>query len=240
MVGGLVRLLCSTAMARLFGLGTMKNNKRRTKLMWDWPVRIMHWSVVVLFFVLWWTAENEQMDFHRYAGYGILALLIWRVYWGFAGSTTARFSHFVKSPAATWQYAKHLSKPQSARSFGHNPLGAYSVILLLLLLSAQIVLGLFAIDVDGWEAGPLNAYVSFETGRWCATWHEYLFNLLLAWVVLHVLAISFYFFVGKHNLLLPMIDGKTVIASSQTIQVAHKKHYLIVAIFVAVVLYFIV
>ena len=218
----------------------MKDNEKRTHMMWDWPVRLMHWSLVILFAVLWWSAENEQMDIHRYAGYSLLALLIWRIYWGFAGSTTARFSQFVKRPGTTWQYATHLLKPQSAKSFGHNPLGAYSVVLLLVLLSAQIVLGLFAIDVDGWEAGPLNAYVSFETGRWCATWHEYLFNVLLIWVVVHVLAICFYLFVRKQNLLLPMIDGKTSAEVPQPMQGANKKHYFMVLILVVVVLYLVV
>lgn len=208
--------------------------------MWDWSVRIVHWSVVILFGVLWWSAENQQMDIHRYAGYSLLALLMWRIYWGFAGSTTARFSHFVKNPATTWRYAIHAVQPSSEKTFGHNPLGAYSVVVLLVLLCAQVILGLFAIDVDGWEAGPLNSFVTFETGRWCATWHEYLFNVLLAWVVLHLLAISFYYFVHKHNLLLPMLDGKTSVADTQTMQPANKKHYFIVLMLVAVVLYFIV
>lgn len=205
----------------------MKDKAIGTNLIWDWPVRIMHWSLVLLLALLWWTAENDQMDLHRYAGYVMMALLVFRLYWGFAGSNTARFSHFVQSPATTWRYATHILKPQSEPNFGHNPLGAYSVVLLLLLLCVQVILGLFAIDVDGWEAGPLNSYVSFETGRLCATWHEYVFNMLLAWVVLHVLAISYYFFARKQNLLSAMLSGKSGQLKNTGFKAAPAIHYFI-------------
>ena len=90
---------------------------------------------------------------------------------------------------------------------GHNPLGALSVVLMLALLVAQIVLGLFAVDVDGIESGPLSLYVSFDAGRAAARWHEYMFNALLWLVALHVLAIAYYLVMKRENLPAAMLHG---------------------------------
>jgi cytochrome b len=214
---------------------TKHNNKLQT--VWDIPVRLIHWSMVVLLIILWWTAENDEMDIHRYAGYTMIGLLVFRIYWGFTGSNTARFSQFVKGPSTTWHYAKNMFNRQQTARLGHNPLGAYSAILLFILLFAQLVTGLFAIDVDGWEAGPLNHYVSFDLGRLSATWHEYLFNIILAWVVVHVVAIAYYYFAQKQNLLKPMFNGKTQNAQAGEFIAANLKHYLIGLALVFVVLW---
>src|ERR1041384_2631238 len=71
---------------------------------WDLPTRVTHWTFVVVFGVLWWTAETGRMEWHRWAGYTLLALLLFRVYWGFLGSSTARFSRFIRGPRAVGQY----------------------------------------------------------------------------------------------------------------------------------------
>jgi cytochrome b len=91
---------------------------------------------------------------------------------------------------------------------GHNPLGAMSVVALLALLATQIVLGLFAVDVDGIESGPLSLYVSFEGGRSAAHWHGILFNLLLGLIALHIAAILYYGLVKKQNLAAAMLHGE--------------------------------
>jgi cytochrome b len=90
---------------------------------------------------------------------------------------------------------------------GHNPLGGYSVLVLLLLLSVQVGTGLFAVDVDGLESGALSFLVSFEQGRIAAEVHEINFNLLIGMIALHVLAILFYLVVRGRNLIGPMITG---------------------------------
>ena len=205
----------------------MKTSQLKQKKVWDLPIRLIHWSLVILIAVLWWTAENDQMDNHRLAGYGVLALIVFRLYWGFAGSNTARFSHFIKSPRAAWQYGQGLFKPEQSNKIGHNPLGGYSVVLLLSLLITQVALGLFAIDVDGWEAGPLNHYISFEAGRLCATWHEYTFNMLLAWIVLHVAAVMYYLLVRKQNLIKAMFSGRISSLYIGEYQGAHFIHIII-------------
>jgi cytochrome b len=182
---------------------------------WDVPIRLAHWLMVILIAVSWWTAENGQLEYHRYSGYTLLGLLVFRIYWGFAGSETARFANFVKGPKAIVLYLKQLPQRVSDHRVsvpGHNPLGALSVIALLLLLVAQVALGLFAVDVDGIESGPLSHLVSFETGRGCAEVHETLFNALLAIIGLHIAAVLFYFFYKRDNLIAAMIHGRRDVA----------------------------
>jgi cytochrome b len=82
-----------------------------------------------------------------------------------------------------------------------------SVLALIVLLLAQVMLGLFAVDVDGIESGPLSLYVSFETGRLAAEWHEAVFNVLLALTALHIVAIAWYRVVKKEKLVEAMIHG---------------------------------
>jgi cytochrome b len=91
---------------------------------------------------------------------------------------------------------------------GHNPLGALSVLTLLALLLAQVVLGLFAVDVDGIESGPLSAHVSFETGRVCAKWHHTIFSALQIFIAVHVLAVAWYVLVKKQDLIGAMFSGR--------------------------------
>lgn len=182
---------------------------------WDMPIRLVHWLMVILIAISWWTAENGELEYHRYSGYTLLGLLVFRIYWGFAGSETARFANFIKGPKTILLYLKQLPQRVSDHSVsvpGHNPLGALSVVALLLLLIAQVTLGLFAVDVDGIESGPLSHLVSFDAGRACAELHETLFNVLLAIIALHIVAVLFYVFYKRDNLIAAMIHGKRRVA----------------------------
>lgn len=172
---------------------------------WDLPTRLVHWALAVLVVVAWLTG-GEQMNIHRYAGYGILGLVVFRLYWGVAGGSTARFSQFVKGPGAVLAYVRGWRG--ASASFGHNPLGALSVLLLILLLISQLGLGLFAVDVDGLESGPLARFVDFETGRKAADLHELNFRLLQAAVALHLAAIAVYAVFKRRNLVKPMVTGQ--------------------------------
>jgi cytochrome b len=171
---------------------------------WDVPTRIVHWSMVLLFALSWWTAEKGELEWHRWSGYTLTALVLFRVYWGFFGGSTARFAQFLRGPRAISGYLRGTW----AAVPGHNPVGAWSVVLLLALLATQITLGLFAVDVDGIESGPLSALVSFKTGRAAAGWHETIFNVLLAVVAIHILAALYYLVVRKQNLIAAMFTGK--------------------------------
>lgn len=174
---------------------------------WDWPIRIFHWSLVAAIGFAWWTAETGRMQPHRWAGYVALALLAFRLFWGVAGGDTARFASFVRGPRAALAYARGLFDRTQPPSPGHNPLGGWSVIALLATTSALVVLGLFAVDVDGIESGPLASWVSFDVGRAAAQAHAVVFNLLLGLVALHVVAVLFYLIVRRDNLLAPMLRG---------------------------------
>jgi len=170
---------------------------------WDLPIRLVHWLIVALIAFSWWSAEQGDLERHRLSGYAILGLLVFRFYWGLFGSSTARFAHFVRGPRTIGRYLKGEHRDEG----GHSPLGALSVVALFAVIGLQVALGLFAIDVDGLESGPLASRVSFDAGRWAAEWHATLFNALLGLIGLHVIAILFYILVKRRALIRPMLTG---------------------------------
>ncbi len=121
---------------------------------WDVSVRLFHWSLVLLFFLAYFTGEDDSMV-HIYAGYGVIGLLAYRIIWGFIGSKYARFSEFVYGPAATLGYMKSMRSEQPQRYLGHNPLGGWMIILLLISLIGISWSGLKLYAADG--HGPLAA-----------------------------------------------------------------------------------
>lgn len=172
---------------------------------WDIPTRLFHWLLVMLIGFSWWSAENGSMDWHRQFGIILLALLLFRLIWGLIGANTARFGSFVRSPARVLAYLR--SSAPAARSPGHNPIGGYSVVVILLLIALQIGTGLFAVDTDGLESGHLSFLVSFGQGRIAAGIHHLSFTLLQILAGLHIVAVLFYLIVRKRNLIRPMITG---------------------------------
>jgi cytochrome b len=178
----------------------------RVKL-WDVPIRVVHWSFVLLLPALWWTWKKDDIGTHKLLGYVLLGLLIFRIFWGLAGSETALFSGFVRGPRAVGGYVRRLFSKEREPVVGHNPLGGWSVVALLGLLSAQVFVGLFTQDVDGLESGPLTYLVSYDLAEKARWWHDKLFDLLLCLVALHVGAILFYLLVKRDNLVGPMVTG---------------------------------
>lgn len=175
---------------------------------WDLPVRVMHWSLVIGIAVCWWSGVNNELEYHTYSGYAVLWIVLLRLYWGLVGSSTARFVNFVRGPKAILDYAATLHRRDTPHSHGHNALGAISIVLMLGLVLAVVILGLFAVDVDGLYSGPMSLYVSFKQGRKLAHLHYDWFNILL-WVIgLHLAAVIFYFLHKRQNLVGPMISGK--------------------------------
>ena len=174
---------------------------------WDVPIRVLHWALVASIGVCWWTGMHNQLEYHLYTGYAAIWIVLMRLYWGVAGSSTARFSNFVRGPKAVWDYARGLLRRDTPDVHGHNALGAISVLLLLGLVLAVAGLGLFAVDVDGLYSGPLSSYVSFHAGRHIAHLHYKWFNVLLAAISLHIVAVIFYLAYKHQNLISPMISG---------------------------------
>lgn len=176
-------------------------------LVWDWSIRLVHWLMVLLVPLLWWTAEEGHMDWHKRLGLTMFGLVLFRLIWGLIGTWTARFVPMVRRIGSLKSYVGKLRNRQLVASFGHGPLAVISVFTLLLALATQISTGLFSVDVDGLESGPLAVLVSFETGRQVAEIHEFNFNLLVALIGLHIAAIAVYHFVLKEKLIQPMISG---------------------------------
>jgi cytochrome b len=206
---------------------------------WDLPTRIMHWLLVVSIAVCWWTGINNELEYHLYSGYVALWIVLMRLYWGVVGSSTARFVNFVRGPKAVFDYARTLHRRDTPHTHGHNALGAISVLAMLGLVLAVVVLGLFAVDVDGLYSGPLSSYVSFRTGRHIAHLHYKWFNILL-WVIgLHLLAVVFYYVHKRHNLVFPMISGRrkgTHVADTE-MQVAPLWRFVVGAAIVSVIVW---
>lgn len=182
-------------------------------VVWDFPVRLVHWSFVLLLPGLWWTAETRQMELHFTLGLAMLGLVVFRLIWGFIGSSTARFSNFIAGPLAILRYLKAPAEDAGKAVVGHNPLGALSVVALLGLLGVQVSLGLFAQDTDAVDSGPLNHLVSWDTATAASEAHGIVFNALLAVIALHIAAIFFYRVVRKNNLVAPMISGRRAFAN---------------------------
>jgi cytochrome b len=175
---------------------------------WDLPMRLFHWALVVLVVGLWWTAQVGNLQLHKVFGLLVLGLLVFRLLWGMVGSSTAQFAKFVRGPRAVLAYLKDLNSDNTAPSLGHNPLGGWSVLGLITILMTEVCLGLFAQDVDGIESGPLSHFVSYDAADTARHWHHLIFNGILALVGFHIAAIFFYLLIKRDNLIGPMITGR--------------------------------
>ncbi|SDD22572.1 cytochrome b/b6 domain-containing protein [Kordiimonas lacus] len=173
---------------------------------WDIALRLFHWALVVAFAFSAWSAFQDKFgiyaNMHTYAGVCVLILVCWRILWGLAGSESARFTSFVRGPKAIMGYLKH---GDAAKCPGHNPLGAWSVVLMLLLLLAQAVMGLFATD-DMFFSGPLSDQAGDWAGR-LTRWHKQTGLVLLALAGLHILVVLYYTLIKKAGLVRAMITG---------------------------------
>lgn len=172
---------------------------------WDLPVRLGHWLLAALIGFSWWSIENHHSDWHIWSGFAILTLLLFRLLWGLFGSSTARFANFVRGPRTVGDYLRGRWT-----GIGHSPLGALSVVALLLGIIVQVSLGLISQDPDGIYAGPLAGLVSSDTSDRARDIHELWFNVILGLVILHLAAIIYYRLRGR-GLTRPMITGRTVL-----------------------------
>lgn len=174
---------------------------------WDLPTRLFHWVLVVLIFTSWLSERLDWMRVHVMTGLTILSLLLFRLLWGFIGSDTARFSHFLKSPLAALRHLAHVARREPDREVGHNAAGGWMVIVFLALLAVQIGTGLCAND-DVLTEGPFAELVGKQRSDWLTHVHGVTFTLIEIAIALHVLAIVAYRVLKGQNLVLPMVTGK--------------------------------
>lgn len=180
---------------------------------WDLPTRLFHWmlALCIVLGVIFVKIGGNAMQWHAYCGYIALALVLFRIIWGFAGSWHARFANFVPSPKRLIAYLKG----GTAEGLGHNPLGALSVIALLLAVLLQASTGLFT-DDDIFFQGPLAKYVSNATVAFLTSVHRFNQYIIMALVALHIGAIIFYQIYKKESLIGPMITGdKKVLVTNE-------------------------
>lgn len=192
----------------------MQDSERRVEVR-DLPVRVFHWSLVVLIAFSWWAADQggNWMLYHLWSGYTILALIVFRVAWGFFGSTHARFRDFLHGPRATLDFIKNLPRPQAMDYAGYNPPGGIMILALLLGVLVQALTGLFAND-DIVTEGPLFHWVTKETSDLLTTLHKYGFDVLLVLVAIHIYAQFYYLMYKSTDLFTPMFTGKKMLGKN--------------------------
>jgi cytochrome b len=161
---------------------------------WDLLVRILHWSLVAVVLGAWLTRDDEN-PWHVWLGYGALGIVAIRIVWGFVGSRYARFADFIRPPSATFAYLKEVVEHREPRHIGHNPLGGWMIVVLLVTVTA--------ICVSGW----LYTTDRFWGVAWVGELHELLTDVLIGLVALHVLGVIFTSFRQHENLLKAMVTG---------------------------------
>ena len=212
----------------------------QNKLIWDLPTRLFHWLLVASVVAQYVTAEwlDNAVQWHFYIGYFTLGLLIFRIIWGFVGPAYARFGQFVKGPKAVIGYIGNLFNKNSPAVAGHNPLGGWFVIVMLVLLSIQAVSGLFMTD-DIFLDGPYRHVVSENTLDIMNKLHHLAFDILIWVIALHISAILFYAVYKKQKLVPPMVHGKKA-TNDKAIASSRLWLALVVALVSAAAVYYIV
>jgi cytochrome b len=176
---------------------------------WDLPVRIFHWTLAAAIIAAFATNRLgvSYFKYHVWCGYAVIVLVLFRIAWGFVGTRHALFRNFVRGPAATARYALLVLGGRKPHYAGHNPLGAWMVLLLLIAVGLQAALGLFGND-DIFNVGPLAGYVSKETSLQLTSLHRRLFYVIMAAIALHVAAVIAHHVFAGEKLVQAMITGR--------------------------------
>ena len=181
----------------------------QTSLVWDWPLRVVHWLLFLSLAGSWITAEAgyDYTKWHFRLGYLALGLVLFRILWGLAGTHHARFASFLTVPWRALGYLPALLRRDSVPPVGHSPAGGWASLILLTLVATQAGTGLFISDDIFW-AGPYNGAVSSDLAGTLAGVHHLNFNFLQGMVVLHVVVIGWYRWGRGVNLVTPMVTGR--------------------------------
>lgn len=192
-------------------MNSMQNTPAKV---WDLPTRVFHWLLAVLILLQYGTAEWHwlNMQWHVRFGYATLALLLFRVMWGFVGSQTSRFSDFVRGPRRAWAYTRDLLANKAGFNIGHNPLGGWSVLAMLACLLVQAITGLFTSNRRHTEFGPWAAHVPEAWVRSLTEVHQINQNVLLILIGIHVAVVLGYWIGKDENLIGPMLHGRKPLA----------------------------
>lgn len=190
---------------------------QRPHLIWDLPLRLWHWALVICLLGSWITAEAgfDWTTTHFYFGYTALGLVLFRLAWGILGTTHSRYRNFLVSPRKVIDYLQGTKS--WSRTAGHNPAGGWASLGIVLLIGTQAVCGLFISD-DIFYAGPYNSVVSTSTADWLGAWHHRLFTLIQLVVAVHLVAVSWYTWGKKEYLIQAMWHGKKQLSDDNVAQ----------------------
>jgi cytochrome b len=181
---------------------------------WDWPTRAFHWALVFAIVSAWASFKladrigDPTLIWHRWNGYFILVLIVFRLIWGFVGSSTSRFTAFVTWPWSAAGYGIDLVAGRDRKFLGHNPMGAWMILALLGTVALQGTLGLFSLEHNELVAGPLKRLVAHEISEKITKWHVWGINVIMGLAALHILANVFYGVVKKDPLIRAMVTGR--------------------------------
>jgi cytochrome b len=174
---------------------------------WDAPTRLFHWAIVLLIAFSYVSIHRGWTEYHFLSGYTVLALLLFRIAWGFVGSQTSRFGSFLRSPVEGLRHLAHFHRREPDTEIGHNAAGGWMVLALLAAIAVQAGTGLFSND-DILSEGPLAHLVPKALSDRISGWHAFSFNVLLGLMALHVLVVLLYALVKRHDLVRPMLTGR--------------------------------
>lgn len=172
---------------------------------WDLPTRLFHWALALTLVGSFLTVRAHDMRLHALCGYTALTLVLFRILWGLFGSESARFVSFLRGPGAAFGHLRALIARRPDHETTHNALGGWAVLLMLALVLAQAVTGLFAND-DILFRGPLFPLAGKEMSDRLTTWHYRISDLLLIVVIVHVVVVLAYRLAG-HQLIEAMVTG---------------------------------
>jgi cytochrome b len=198
----------------------LRKRRLHKVIVWDVATRLFHWLMVALLIVCYLSWRVNWMDWHAWTGDALLALVFFRLLWAFFGSETARFSSFLASPHAGARYLGSLVGRQPDHQVGHNPVGGWMVLLMLALLLAEALTGVYVLN-DVANEGPWTETVPAAVANLATDLHLYLWDALLIAAIVHVLAILLYAALLRHDLVTPMITGsKRLPAGTKTPRLA--------------------
>lgn len=197
------------------------SNSKQTIKVWDWSIRVFHWCLPVLIFLMWFSNDQGEMERHFLFGQVLLGLLTYRLVWGVIGTPYARFKHFLYGPKAFIAYAKGFFSDNKLRYLSHNPMGGLMALVLMAAVVFQLVSGLFTTD-DIFTEGPLYDSVSRSMSAWFTRWHSLFFDGLLVLIGLHLAAIVVYKLRGE-GLVKAMFTGSKEVTKQDQDRVADEE-----------------
>jgi cytochrome b len=214
--------------------GDSRIYKTDSALVWDLPVRIFHWTLVVAIIAAFVTNKLgvAYFKYHVWCGYVVLVLVAFRIIWGLVGTRHARFRNFVRGPATIWRYLRG----RAVQSAGHNPLGALMVLTLLVGLLIQAVTGLFGND-EIFNVGPLYGYIDNELSLRLTSLHRQLFYWIAGAIAAHIIAVIAYRVFKQEKLTQAMVTGrKPDVATDDAIETSRTLLAVIIVVVLAALL----